>query len=138
MKRLWGRMTSCAPIANRRKLALFALYAATAIALPAQTLTTLYSFDAKDGAYSSAGLVQATDGDFYGTNSRGGAHGKGTVFKITPSGTLRTLYNFCPQSGCKDGAFPFAALVQATNGICTGQQPAAGPTATMARFSKSP
>jgi len=118
---LWGRMLSCAPIANRRKLALFILCAITAVmSVSAQTLTTLYSFDAKDGAYSSAGLVQATDGDFYGTNSRGGAHGKGTVFKITPSGTLRTLYNFCPQSGCQDGAFPFAALVQATNGDLYG------------------
>ena len=40
----------------------------------------------------------------------------GTVFKITPSGTLTTLYSFCAQSGCTDGEFPLAGLVQDTNG----------------------
>jgi uncharacterized repeat protein (TIGR03803 family) len=54
-----------------------------------------------------AGLVQATDGNFYGTTVRGGANGNlGTVFKITPSGTLTTLYSFCSQSGCTDGEGP--------------------------------
>ena len=41
----------------------------------------------------------------------------GTVFKITPGGTLTTLYNFCSQSGgCPDGSQPYAGLVQDTNG----------------------
>jgi uncharacterized repeat protein (TIGR03803 family) len=46
----------------------------------------------------------------------GGANGGGTVFKITPSGTLTTLYSFCSQSGCTDGETPTRGLVQATNG----------------------
>ena len=86
---------------------------------PGGTLTTLYSFCAlvscPDG-YSPAGLVQATNGDFYGTTYGGGAHEGGTIFKITPSGALTTLYSFCAQSGCIDGEFPQAAPVQATNG----------------------
>ena len=114
------------------------LAAITTQSAQAQTFTTLASFDGTNGSAPYAPLVQATNGKLYGTTNQDGSYGEGTVFEITPSGTLRTLYNFCPQSGCKDGAFPFAALVQATNGICTGQQPAAGPTATMARFSKSP
>ena len=57
-----------------------------------------------DGANPFAALVQATDGNFYGTTYCGGANGSdGTVFKITPSGTLTTLYSFCSQSGCTDG-----------------------------------
>jgi uncharacterized repeat protein (TIGR03803 family) len=90
-------------------------------------LTTLYSFCADyedytcmDGYGPYAGLIQATDGDFYGTTFGGGAncapYGCGTIFKITPGGTLTTLYSFCSQSGCTDGASPYAGLIQATNG----------------------
>jgi uncharacterized repeat protein (TIGR03803 family) len=56
----------------------------------------------------------------YGTTSSDGTHGGGTVFKITPSGTLTTLYSFCSQSGCTDGGDPTAALVQDTNGNLYG------------------
>jgi uncharacterized repeat protein (TIGR03803 family) len=80
------------------------------------TLTTLHSFDGTDGAYPIAALVQDTDGNFYGTTQKGGAKGDGTVFKVTRSDTLTTLYNFCSESGCKDGALPWAALVQDTDG----------------------
>jgi uncharacterized repeat protein (TIGR03803 family) len=114
----WGRMPSCAPIANRRKLPLFLLCATSVIALPAQTFTTLHSFDGTDGQSPLAAPVQATNGDFYGTTKWGGtsAFGYGTVFEITPSGTLTTLYSFCPQSGCADGSDPYSGLIQATNG----------------------
>ncbi len=67
-----------------------------------------------------AGLVQATNRDSYATTAGGGANGGGTVFRITPSGTLTTLYSFCSQSGCTDGAGPYAGLVQATNGDLYG------------------
>ena len=89
------------------------------IALPAQTFRTLHSFDYTDGRGPDAGLVQATDGNLYGTTGAGGAGwlgGEGTVFKITPSGTLTTLYSFCMQIGCPDGEAPVAGLVQATDG----------------------
>jgi uncharacterized repeat protein (TIGR03803 family) len=94
--------------------------AATAIALPAQTFTTLYSFDFTDGASPLAGLIQATDGSLYGTTGHGGANGEGTVFKITPSGTVTTLYNFCSQSGCTDGSLPEAELIEGTDGSFYG------------------
>jgi uncharacterized repeat protein (TIGR03803 family) len=84
---------------------------------PAGTLTTLHSFGGADGWEPAAGLVQASDGNFYGTTYIGGANGNyGTVFKITPTGTLTTLYSFCSQSGCADGALPRAGLVQASDG----------------------
>src|ERR1022692_3251121 len=75
-----------------RACAVLVLCATTAIALPAQTLTTLYTFCSQsgctDGELPVAGLVQATNGDLYGTTFYGGtfyggANGGGTVFKIT-------------------------------------------------------
>jgi uncharacterized repeat protein (TIGR03803 family) len=82
----------------------------------AQTLTTLHSFNGTDGYGPTAGLVQATNGDLYGTTYGEALFSFGTVFKITPSGALTSLYSFCPQNGCADGAHPGATLVQATNG----------------------
>ena len=81
------------------------------------TLTTLHSFDYHtEGAAPSGTLVKASDGNFYGTTYEGGASNNGTVFKMTPSGTLTTLYNFCSQLSCADGRVPYAGLVQASDG----------------------
>lgn len=101
---------------------------------PAGTLTTLYSFcsqtacaDGTKGGGAAPALIQATDGNLYGTAPYGGATGGGTssigfgtVFKMTPSGELTTLYTFCIQSGCEDGGRPFGGLVQDTNGSFYG------------------
>jgi uncharacterized repeat protein (TIGR03803 family) len=87
---------------------------------PSGTLTVLYSFcsqtNCTDGLYPRAALVQATDGSFYGTTFQGGAYDQGTVFAITPSGSLTTLYSFCPHSGCADGANPTAGVIQGSDG----------------------
>jgi len=91
---------------------------------PEGTLTTLHGFDLTDGGNPLGGLIQATDGNFYGTTAVGGAHrnrtwcgdGCGTVFEITPEGTLTTLYSFCSRTNCTDGSSPLAGLVQATDG----------------------
>ena len=69
-----------------------------------------------------AALVQATDGNFYGTTSAGGANGGGTVFKITPSGTLTTLHSF----DCTDGAYPSAGWSRPPMGTSTGQRSEGG------------
>ncbi len=96
-------------------------YAATAIVSPAQILTTLHSFNGTDGT-NPQGLVKAADGNFYGTTAAGGSSGNcgsygcGTVFKITPDGTLTTLYNFCSQPNCPDGFGPDSGVIQATDG----------------------
>jgi uncharacterized repeat protein (TIGR03803 family) len=86
--------------------------------------STLYSFCVQsgcpDGSGPQAGLVQATNGSLYGTTTAGGTNGYGTIFKITPSGTLTTLYSFCSQSSCPDGKTPYAELIQATNGNLYG------------------
>ena len=85
------------------------------------TLTTLHSFSLiTDGAYPWAGLLQANDGNFYGTTTAGGIGIMGTLFRITPGGALTPLYNFCSKSGCSDGANPYATLVQGTDGNLYG------------------
>lgn len=76
------------------------------------TLTTLHDScslaNCSDGSQPQAGLIQASDGNFYGTTYAGGKNSRGTVFKITASGTLTTLYPFCSLSSCVDGAQPYA------------------------------
>ena len=83
-------------------------------------VTTLYSFcpepGCTDGSEPVGPLVQAANGDFYGTTSALGAYGGGTVFKITPSGMLTTLYSFCTLANCADGKQPNGGLVQGRNG----------------------
>jgi len=80
--------------------------------------TGLYSFtNATDGGYPYAGLLQASDGNFYGTTSSGGTNGNGTIFKLTPNGAFSTLYLF---NGTNDGAVPRAGLIQARDGSLYG------------------
>jgi uncharacterized repeat protein (TIGR03803 family) len=92
------------------------LSAAMAMTLPAQTFTALASFNGKDGISPLGGLIQGVNGDGYGTTYGGGAKGDGTVFKITPNGRIVTVYSFCSESGCTDGAHPYGGLVQNADG----------------------
>jgi uncharacterized repeat protein (TIGR03803 family) len=97
-------------------IVIFIFCAATAIASPAQAVfTPLLSFDGADGANPEAGLIQAFDGNFYGTTPYGGAYcgigGCGTVFKVGVDGTLTTLHSF----DMADGASPFQGLIQAAD-----------------------
>jgi uncharacterized repeat protein (TIGR03803 family) len=75
----------------------------------------LHQFTGDDGARPRAGVIQATDGNFYGTTSVGGANGGGTIFEITAEGEFFALYSFLPQSSSPQGA-----LLQATNGTFYG------------------
>jgi uncharacterized repeat protein (TIGR03803 family) len=89
---------------------------ASSLVSSAQTLQTLVPFDFTDGAYSYGTLIQDADGNFYGTTYDGGANSEGTVFEVTPGGTLTTLYSFCAQANCADGARPMAGLAQGIDG----------------------
>jgi uncharacterized repeat protein (TIGR03803 family) len=100
----------------------------TAAALPAQSFTTLFNFfgGATNGSNPVAPLIQSIDGNLYGTTQQGGPNcfdygpnGCGTVFKMTPGGTLTTLYYFCALANCTDGAGP-NGLVQAGDGVFYG------------------
>ncbi len=84
-------------------------------------LTTLHSFVSSDGSSPQGKLVQASDGNFYGTTTSGGntqacTFGCGTVFKITANGTFTPLHNF----DGTDGSFVLAGLIQASDGKLYG------------------
>src|SRR5439155_2369757 len=82
--------------------------------------TVLYSFvGGTDGQYPLAGVIRDASGNFYGTTSRGGSAGAGTVFKLNPrTGKETVLYTF--QSGPTDGDAPYAGLVMDSTGNLYG------------------
>jgi len=91
------------------------------------TFKVLHFFnDNVSGGFPSGPLIQASDGNFYGTTQSGGntQTSGGVVFKITPSGTLTVIHNFPATAG--DGIFPIAGVVQATDGSLYGTTQQAG------------
>jgi len=97
--------------------ALLAVMVAMAIVAPAQTYNLLASFDGTNGSTPNLSpLVQGPDGDLYGTTVVGGDWGLGTVFKVTPTGTLTKLYSFCTKTNCTDGSKPLGGLVLGRDG----------------------
>jgi len=92
-------------------------------------ITVLTSFDKSNGrdpGYPAAPFVQGTNGKLYGTTAAGGTNDEGTVFEMTTAGSLNTLYSFCSQAGCSDGAVGNAGLIQGTDGNFYGTTDAGG------------
>lgn len=88
-------------------------------------VTALHNFCAQanctDGSRPIGALLQASNGNFYGTTAAGGAYGYGAIFELTPVGAFKTLYSFCPQGGeCEDGGDPDSSLSQGADGILYG------------------
>ena len=84
---------------------------------PAGAVTLLHSFDGTHGGGPYAPLMQASDGNFYGTTVNGGQYGNGVVFEMSPAGAYTDLHDFDPNT---EGGEPFSALVQGTNGSLYG------------------
>ena len=90
---------------------------------PSGTATVLYSFcglQCLAGGAPFGPLVEDAAGNFYGINIDGGANSHGTVFQLTPSGSLNTLYSFCSQTGCTDGSSPQGGLTLGSDGNLYG------------------
>jgi large repetitive protein len=106
---------------------------------PGGNLTTLHSFNASvDGWGPSVALIQATDSNLYGTTPNGGSNGgQGTIFEITPGGTLTTLYTYC--SGCTTYANSYTPteLTQGTDGTFYGSTAGDGTSTTATIFNLS-
>lgn len=66
----------------------------------------------------SGGLIQASDGNFYGLTSNGGAYGYGTAYKLTPGGALSTLATF--GGGGNNSRWPYGKMLQASDGNLYG------------------
>jgi uncharacterized protein (TIGR03437 family) len=122
----------------RAALILAALLAVTPA--QSQTLTTLYSFCAQancaDGQNPSGVLLQGSDGSFYGTATGGAtgygvardSAGYGTIFRLTPAGSLTVLHAF---SGA-DGASPANGVIVGPDGNFYGTDEGWAPTLTVA------
>jgi uncharacterized repeat protein (TIGR03803 family) len=84
-------------------------------------LATLVEFTgngaSNKGRIPFAGLVQGSDGNFYGTTFMGGSADMGTVFEMTPAGVLTTLFDFADDSV---DAYPRAELMFASDGNLYG------------------
>jgi uncharacterized repeat protein (TIGR03803 family) len=74
-------------------------------------MTTLVNFNSTNGANPYGGLIQGTDGNFYGTTAEGGTSNDGTTFKVTAGGTLTTLADFSSTNLNPEGS-----LIQASDG----------------------
>ncbi len=91
---------------------------------PQGAVTILHSFGdgtvPSDGFYPQAGLIQGTDGNFYGTTESGGSVDAGTIFRITPQGSETILHNFADGEVPNDGTDPIAPLALGTDGNLYG------------------
>ena len=90
------------------------------VALDGSGFKTLHTFTSDDigGTAQANTLVQAADGNFYGTTTYRGANGAGTLFQLTPDGVFTTLYNFAGRP--EEGGSPIAALIQSPDGSLYG------------------
>jgi len=89
------------------------------LAVPFQAQTVDFIAQFSGGQGSAAGVVQATDGNFYG-GAGGGANGLGQIFRMTPAGKITTIYSFCSLPGCADGAYPGPAPILGSDGNLYG------------------
>ncbi len=102
------------------------LLAASAVSAPAQIVTNIAFFDTTNGAAPAGSLIQGTDGKLYGTTNGGGENGAGTIFSVTPDGTLTAFYSFCTKPNCADGFESMGALALGTDGNFYGTTFAGG------------
>src|SRR5579862_958521 len=107
-------------IQAKRAWAVLALCVLSTVTLQAQTFSVLYDFCAQvgctDGRHPSPALIQGLDGNLYGGGYAGGLYQAGTIFKLTPTGQMTSLYNFCSQAGCADGASPYGSFLLGIDG----------------------
>lgn len=101
------------------------------------SLKTIYrfcvnSYDCLDGARPT-GLVEGADGNYYGTTYEGGTadsesqcgsgaegFGCGTIFRVTPAGSLTKIYDVCSDNFCDLGSNPVAPMVLGNDGNLYG------------------
>lgn len=85
---------------------------------PSGVLTTIHSFEPmRTGAIPSSALIQARDGNLYGTTNSGGASTGGTLFKVSADGVVTAVHSFV--QGAPGGDTP-VGLVQGSNGALYG------------------
>lgn len=86
----------------------------------AQTLNYFSNFNGSNGWEPYSSVIQATDGNFYGTATNGIYGHGGNVFRMTPGGEITSIYKFCSQPNCADGGFPTSAPILGSDGNLYG------------------
>jgi uncharacterized repeat protein (TIGR03803 family) len=108
----------------------------------AQTYTPLYTYpetNRNNTGILPAGLIsQGRDGFLYTTDGYNGANSFGSVFKMSTAGQPTTIYSFCPQAGCKDGAYPLGGVVLGFDGNLYGTTQGGGANAAGTVFKVTP
>lgn len=91
-----------------------------ALSADGTTVSVIHSFlgAATEGGSPYSGVIQATDGNFYGTTYIGGTKNLGTVYRVSPSGDFANLFSFTNDS--QGGFLPYTGLVQHPNGDLYG------------------
>ena len=85
--------------------------------------TDLYALTPlNDGFGSQGGVIQGSDGNYYGCTDTGGLYNWGTAYKVTSKGVYTVLRHF-GATGSSDGVNCLVGLVQATDGNIYGVQP---------------
>jgi uncharacterized repeat protein (TIGR03803 family) len=100
--------------------------AVATITVVPSSFVLLHSFSGADGADPEAGLVQATDGNFYGTTAAGGTASSGTVFRMNGAGSFALLHSFVETFPGLDGTIARANLIQAIDGNFYGTTSSGG------------
>jgi uncharacterized repeat protein (TIGR03803 family) len=80
--------------------------------------TTLYTFCPTAncvGGEIPNGIIQGSDGNFYGTTAEGGASNAGTILQVSSTGKFKLLYSFCG-GDCAEGDGPLALPMQGSDG----------------------
>ena len=98
---LWGATVKTSKSLHLSALACLAIAFAVALTASAQTVTQ-FDFNGKTGYEPYSTITQGTDGNFYGTTGFGG-QGNGNIFRMTPSGAITNIHNFCQEAKCADG-----------------------------------
>jgi uncharacterized repeat protein (TIGR03803 family) len=117
----------------------FLMLVASAAPAQAQTFTQLYLFgtnpgDPIDGGTTPNVVAQGRDGNLYTTSYSGGANTLGTVYKVTPSGTLTVLYSF----DSTHGANPWSGVILGADGNFYGTTAAGGTLGNGTVFKMTP
>ena len=114
----------------------------TTAAATAQTYTPLYTYPLTNN--NTTGIVwpsltsQGQDGSLYSTIVSNGAKNAGSVFKMTTGGQYTLLYNFCSQTGCADGSYPFSGVSLGADGNLWGTTSGGGTKAAGTIFKITP
>jgi len=111
-------------VTQHNRISNFAFYGTLFKVTTNGALATIYPLNFTDGSYPAAGMIESSDGNFYGTTEFGGSFGNGTIFRLSPRGNFTKLADL---DGIDVGSQPRAALVEGADGALYGTTTSDGP-----------